>query len=175
MAAVRSPEGYRLIGCALSVAEQGWCHHDVRQQPRPCGHTAFAAIRQGVLVGASFHSNVNFHLRRRYISLGVDHFAARTALRTWGFAVCGGWGIGVQGGGGTSAQGGGFRILRLGRQRVLSCSATRSTAQAPIKVCDVLSIIIEGHCSRDRSRPHKKLSLPSFVRRAVSHAHGQLL
>lgn len=42
----------------------------------------FGAIRRGVLVGASFHCKLNFHLRRRYISLGVDHLAQRSTARS---------------------------------------------------------------------------------------------
>lgn len=48
----------------------------VRQRGRG-GRGRFGAIRRGVLVGASFHCKLNFHLRRRYISLGVDHLAQR--------------------------------------------------------------------------------------------------
>jgi hypothetical protein len=112
---------------------------------------AFAHTHKHVIRAVRRRSDRACSLEHRFIQMSTSicdgvtsALVSITSPRSARGVVVGGRGEGGRNGG----SGGRTVRLRLGRQRVLSVKRRHLAAPAPLKVCDVLSIIIDGRRPR---------------------------
>lgn len=83
---IRSPEEYRLMGCAVSVAEQGWCHHESEKTNTTRAHThTQTRARTAVIQAFTFLHNRKGGLPPASVS---HRTAIRSAASLHGLHVC---------------------------------------------------------------------------------------
>lgn len=149
----------------MSVAEQGWCHHNSRTRgvrlhqaaahhaPQRRSDRACSLEHRFILASTSICDGVT----SASVSI-TSPLAARapTAPQRRGRWKERGERGGIEGAGRLEgdmcAPRAHTRVLRLGRQSGLVMQLRALDSAGPIKVCDVLSIIINAHRSRPRRR-----------------------